>query len=73
MVKENFTIAANLSGAVGYEVVKFTDTDNSVIHYIARKSANSNNWWGTYFFNPSDFIIIKISTTLIVKIIKLIN
>lgn len=52
MVKENFEMASSLSEAIGYEVVKFTDTENSIIYYIARKSSQSSNWWGTYFFNP---------------------
>lgn len=52
MAKENFAKAATLSTAVGYEVVKFTDLENTNIYYIARRSSQSSNWWGTYFFNP---------------------
>lgn len=52
LLDHEFTNAANTANQIGYELIEFTDTVGiDQIYYLLKTS--SNNYWGTYVYNPN--------------------
>ncbi len=54
IIAEEYATAHSNAGTLGYQVIQYSDTTEvpNKTYYILLKTDASNNYWGSYFFNP---------------------
>ncbi|HFB99335.1 MAG TPA: hypothetical protein ENJ53_00885, partial [Phaeodactylibacter sp.] len=49
----NYNNANTKAIALGYDLIAFTDTSTTTLHYLLKTTSGGGNYWGTYVYNPA--------------------
>jgi len=53
LLQKNYTECEAIANQLDYDLIRFTDNENSQIYYILQSQNLGSNYWGTYVFNPA--------------------
>lgn len=53
LIQKNYSASELIANQLDYELIEFTDIDNSKVYYILQSQTLGSNYWGTYVFNPA--------------------